>query len=269
MDDCLRCHGMHFNGAIRDLVQPQNTTGPWHITRADFADQPTMPCMACHQMHREGAVQSKPADAHLRYAFHQRRIPSPSSIAASKCTSPSVCYPSRNCPTVPRPVKISPDQRQALCYQCHAPRQPEAATIAATNHYGPQIGSGDDRTPSRCPRGHQLPRLPHRPQRERHRLLQELPSANVPLRHRRRENGHDLRQRQKRAQHPLGHAAPTATSTACRNQRPRCNVRLSLASLHQPDQSKATCLCRRKSGDQASLVILSEEQRSRKICDYR
>ena len=47
----------------------------------------------------------------------------------------------------PRPVKISPDQRQALCYQCHAPRQPEAATIAATNHYGPQIGSGDDRTP--------------------------------------------------------------------------------------------------------------------------
>ena len=31
MDDCLRCHGMHFNGAIRDLVQPQNTTGPWHI----------------------------------------------------------------------------------------------------------------------------------------------------------------------------------------------------------------------------------------------
>jgi hypothetical protein len=44
-------------------------------------------------------------------------------------------------------VKISPDQRQALCYQCHAPRQPEANTVEAANHYGPQIGSGDDRTP--------------------------------------------------------------------------------------------------------------------------
>ncbi len=34
-----------------------------------------------------------------------------------------------------RLVKISPDQRQALCYQCHAP----AASA--------QVGSGDDRTP--------------------------------------------------------------------------------------------------------------------------
>lgn len=34
-----------------------------------------------------------------------------------------------------RPVKISPDQRQALCHQCHAP---EASA---------QVGSGDDRTP--------------------------------------------------------------------------------------------------------------------------
>jgi hypothetical protein len=84
-----------------------------------------------------------------------------------------------------RAVKISPDQRQALCYQCHAPRQPETNTIAATiaipellypeasalkstrppgsgdlpqlkgkqqlrncrSKWGPQIGSGDDRTP--------------------------------------------------------------------------------------------------------------------------
>jgi hypothetical protein len=47
----------------------------------------------------------------------------------------------------PRAMRISPDQRQALCYQCHAPRQPEANTVAAANHYGPQFGSGDDRTP--------------------------------------------------------------------------------------------------------------------------
>jgi len=34
-----------------------------------------------------------------------------------------------------RPVKMSPDRRQVLCYQCHAPRA------------GMQVFSGDDRTP--------------------------------------------------------------------------------------------------------------------------
>ncbi len=28
MDDCLRCHGMHFEGGIRDLVTPLNTVRP-------------------------------------------------------------------------------------------------------------------------------------------------------------------------------------------------------------------------------------------------
>lgn len=146
MDDCLRCHGMHFNGAVRDLVQPQNTTGPWHITRANFADQPTMPCMACHQVHREGGVQSKPATrisatispATDSLAIFDRREQMHFSIRLLALPQLS---------DGARPVKISPDQRQALCYQCHAPRQPEAATIAATNHWGLQIGSGDDRTP--------------------------------------------------------------------------------------------------------------------------
>src|SRR5574337_2047514 len=29
MDDCLRCHGMHFEGVIRSLVTPIATVGPW------------------------------------------------------------------------------------------------------------------------------------------------------------------------------------------------------------------------------------------------
>ena len=146
MDDCLRCHGMHFNGAIRDVVQPQNSAGPWHITKANFADQPTIPCMACHEMHREGDVQSKPlariaatiSPAADSLAIFDRREQMHFSIR--KLSLPQLS-------DGPRPVKLSPDQRQALCYQCHAPRQPEAATLTATNHWGPQIGSGDDRTP--------------------------------------------------------------------------------------------------------------------------
>jgi len=146
MDDCLRCHGMHFNGAVRELVQPQNATGPWHITRANFADKPTMPCMACHQMHREGAAQTKPATrisatlplATDSLAIYDRR--EQMHFAVRQLALPKLS-------DGPRAVKISPDQRQALCYQCHAPRQPEANSVAASNHYGPQFGSGDDRTP--------------------------------------------------------------------------------------------------------------------------
>ncbi|HMG84669.1 MAG TPA: multiheme c-type cytochrome [Terracidiphilus sp.] len=146
MDDCLRCHGMHFNGAIRDLVQPQNASGPWHITRINFADQPTMPCMACHQVHREGDVQSKPA---TRIAA----APSPTADSLAIFDRREQMHFSIRLLSLPqlsdgaRAVKISPDQRQALCYQCHAPRQPETATLAATKHWAPQIGSGDDRTP--------------------------------------------------------------------------------------------------------------------------
>src|SRR5690348_507120 len=29
MDDCLRCHAMHFQGGIRDLVAPLDRKGPW------------------------------------------------------------------------------------------------------------------------------------------------------------------------------------------------------------------------------------------------
>ena len=31
IDDCLRCHGMHFEGGIRDLVTPLDGTGPWRL----------------------------------------------------------------------------------------------------------------------------------------------------------------------------------------------------------------------------------------------
>jgi hypothetical protein len=145
-DDCLRCHGMHFNGAIRDLVQPMNATGPWHLVRASLANEPAMPCMACHQMHREGPTQSKPAQrisataAPIRgtLAFYDRR--EQLHFGAGNLAMPTLF-------DGPRAVKVSPDQRQSLCYQCHAPRQPEASSVAASSHWGPQAGSGDDRTP--------------------------------------------------------------------------------------------------------------------------
>jgi hypothetical protein len=145
-DNCLRCHGMHFGGGIRDVVQPQNTTGPWHMTRADLADQPAIPCLACHQLHREGSPQTKPemrisvsgAAMPESLAFFDRR--EQTHFSAAILSLPQIWDGARA-------VKVSPDARQALCYQCHAPRQPETGTTAAANHWGQQVASGDDRTP--------------------------------------------------------------------------------------------------------------------------
>lgn len=146
MEDCLRCHGMHFDGSIRDLVQPQNSTGPWHITRAGFADQPAIPCQACHQVHKQDAPRTRPEAGfalagptqHNWLAFFDRR--EKIHIAAASLTLPKLFDGAR-------PVNTSPDPRQGMCYQCHAPRRLETGTVASANHWYAQVGTGDDRTP--------------------------------------------------------------------------------------------------------------------------
>ncbi len=145
-DDCLRCHGMYFDGAMRELVQPQDTRGPWRLKPAGLVDEPAIPCLACHWIHREGLPQSKPSSrisvagppVRDSLAFYDRR--EELHFRAAVLAIP-VLYDG------PRPVKVSPDPRQGVCYQCHAPRFPEAASPAAVNQWGPQAGSGDDRTP--------------------------------------------------------------------------------------------------------------------------
>ena len=146
MEDCLRCHGMHFDGSIRDLVQPQNTHGPWHLVPPGIADQPAIPCQACHWIHREGALETRPAErisvagaaVHDSLALFDRR--ERAHIAAASLTIPQLHDGAR-------PVTMSQDSRSALCYQCHAPRRLETGTNASANQWGAQVGSGDDRTP--------------------------------------------------------------------------------------------------------------------------
>lgn len=130
MDDCLRCHGMHFEGGIRDLVAPLDTKGPWRLIRGEFGNQPAIPCLTCHQMHRHGERLNQPVAKQERtrpsLALYDRR--EQQHFALNLLPLPAMREGTRA-------VKISPDQRQALCYQCHAPR----ASV--------EVGSGDDRTP--------------------------------------------------------------------------------------------------------------------------
>jgi hypothetical protein len=136
MDDCLRCHGMHFEGGIRDLVTPVNTKGPWTLKSPELAGRPAIPCLSCHQMHRDGKPTLRgtprvatpgPSQQAFRpsLALYDRR---------EQSHIPARILPLPEIRDGDRPVRMSPDRRQALCYQCHAP----VATM--------QSGSGDDRT---------------------------------------------------------------------------------------------------------------------------
>ena len=137
MEDCLRCHGMFFDGGIRDLVAPLNTAGPWRLIRPELAEQPAIPCLACHAMHRDG-VPLKRRQPQVVQAAAGQELFRPSLALFDIRTRehlPTAYLPLPEIREGSRPVKMSPDRRQALCYQCHAP----LATW--------QVRSGDDRTP--------------------------------------------------------------------------------------------------------------------------
>ena len=136
MDDCLRCHGMHYEGSIRDLVTPVDTRGPWKLKEPGLAGKPTVPCLACHAMHLEGKPLAKPREKPVSPGPGQE-IARPS-LALFDLREfdhlPAAQLPLPRMIEGARVVRMSPDTRQALCYQCHAP----LATM--------QVGSGDDRT---------------------------------------------------------------------------------------------------------------------------
>jgi len=137
MDDCLRCHGMHFEGGVGDLVTPLDRKGPWGIRATGLMEKPAIPCLTCHDIHREGPVLVKAGvkgdvpgplqdTARSSVAFFDRRTQQ--YVGLADLPLPAMLEGSRS-------IRMSPDQRQALCYQCHAP--------VSTR----QAGSGDDRTP--------------------------------------------------------------------------------------------------------------------------
>ena len=125
---------MYFDGSIRDIVQPVDTKGPWHLTHPELAGEPVIPCQSCHWVHREGSTSEKPTErisvagrpVNDTVAFYDRR--EQMHFAAASLAIPAL-YDG------PKKLKVSPDPRQAVCYQCHAPD--------ATR----QVRSGDDRTP--------------------------------------------------------------------------------------------------------------------------
>lgn len=138
MDDCLRCHGMFFEGTARDIVTPLSIKGPWKLVKPELANRPAIPCLACHRIHLKGSPAQEPDHSQPRTILYKQAflIQEPSFYERREKTWFAISLLPR--PAVlegPRQVAMSGDGRQRLCYQCHAP---------GAEH---QLGTGDDRTP--------------------------------------------------------------------------------------------------------------------------
>ena len=51
--ECLRCHGMFYDGNIHSLMSLDGECESWKIRDEKQRGLPAIPCMACHQIHSE------------------------------------------------------------------------------------------------------------------------------------------------------------------------------------------------------------------------
>jgi hypothetical protein len=136
--DCLRCHGMFFEGTVNDVVEPLNIKGPWNLKEGKMATMPAIPCMACHQIHQEGRPNVRPDYSDPKTIFYQKKsVISKLSFydRHEKTYFPISELPKLNLWNGERNIKVSEDILMRNCVQCHAPN---------AQH---QAGSSDDRTP--------------------------------------------------------------------------------------------------------------------------
>ncbi len=137
-EDCLRCHAMFFEGKIQDIVAPISTTGPWRLVKPELSKRHAIPCLACHEVHFKGAPSVRPrySDPKAIAAARPPRMPFVSLfVRQEKAHRETTLLPHPRIVEGERAVDVSPDMRQRLCYQCHAPN----AML--------QAASGDDHTP--------------------------------------------------------------------------------------------------------------------------
>lgn len=136
--DCLRCHGMFYDGATPDLVEPVNKEGPWVLLDSKKTKDPTIPCMACHKIHTEGGTTIKPDYANpdsIFYAQSSNEINLSFYDRHEKMHIPSTMLPKLQLFEEGNSVDVSNDYIMRNCVQCHAPNGWHEA------------GTSDDRTP--------------------------------------------------------------------------------------------------------------------------
>lgn len=136
--DCLRCHGMFFQGSVNDIVEPISIYGPWNLKNKKMAETSTIPCMVCHQIHQKGLPQTRPDYSEPRKIFYSKN--DTVSGVGFYDRHEKIFFPVSELPRLSlwqgeNIVKVSDDPLMRNCFQCHAPN---------AKH---QAGTSDDRTP--------------------------------------------------------------------------------------------------------------------------
>lgn len=142
--DCFRCHGMHFEGNIYDLLDNVSTEGPWNIKDDSKADHPTITCLACHEIHTDNDVHRQPlAMKNPQEIFYERKESSQKRypkaglyIRGDQMYLRADHLPQPEIFDGERALILSANPLQRICVQCHAP------------DYQHQAGTQDDKTPS-------------------------------------------------------------------------------------------------------------------------
>ena len=194
MDDCLRCHAMHFEGGIRDLVTPLDRKGPWTFVKEEYAGLPAVPCLACHSVHRKGEPLAPRSDRGL-VAGPAQEIARPSLALYDRRALEHVGLDRLPMPAMKdgdRPVKVEP--RPAAGALLPVPRAAggDAGLLRRRPHAGGRA------------RGPELPGLPREARPGDPRVVRGLPPAPLELRDRRGDDGHDLQVARQPPRRPPG-----------------------------------------------------------------
>lgn len=139
--DCLRCHGMYYDGNIQDLMKkPETANEKWKLNKEGKGSDMAIPCLSCHQIHSDNEPISETKSRNYQQPL--------SSVKSNR--NPYINWYIRTDKRHQRadklkkiemfdkgkPIKVSDDPANKLCLQCHSP------------NFAHQTGSEDDRTPT-------------------------------------------------------------------------------------------------------------------------
>jgi len=133
--DCLRCHGMFYDGNINDLMSLEGDYTQWNIRNKKQELRPTIPCLSCHQIHTDNPI----SERYVSMKDSSRSIIDRNPVTSLYLRADKMYLRSDKLPKVRmfdegKEITVPSDPNTLLCMQCHAP------------DYKHQTGSQDDCT---------------------------------------------------------------------------------------------------------------------------
>ena len=134
--DCLRCHGMYYDGNIDNLMSLNgNDPSQWKIRDAKQEMHAAIPCLACHQVHTDNPHSERYVSMNgCPRKLDDRNPITALYVRAEKMHLRSDMLPKSRILDGDKEVTTPSDPNTQLCMQCHAP------------NFQHQAGSDDDRT---------------------------------------------------------------------------------------------------------------------------